>query len=51
MAKTILQIPGSEHFYSEGKRPELSAISPKLKVFPYDEEPRGRPNHSRSGGA
>ena len=37
MAKTILQIPGSEHFYSEGKRPELSAISPKLKVFPYDE--------------
>ena len=37
MAKTILKILASEHFYSEGKRPELSAISPKLKIFPYDE--------------
>jgi N-methylhydantoinase B len=36
MAKTVMQIPGSEHFYSEGKRPELGAISPKLKLFPYE---------------
>ena len=36
MARTIMKIPGSEHFYSEGKRPELSEISPKLKIFPYD---------------
>ncbi len=38
MARTIMKIPGSEHFYSEGKRPELSEISPKLKVFPYDKD-------------
>ena len=36
MAKTILQVPGSERFHSEGKRPALSSISPKLKIFPTD---------------
>ena len=36
MAKTILKIPGSEHFYSEGRRPEASRISPKLKLFPHE---------------
>jgi len=39
MAKKIMKIPGSDYYYSDGKRPELSEISPKLKVFPYD------PNH------
>lgn len=38
MAKTILKIPGSERFHSSGARPELSSISPKLKLFPYDPE-------------
>lgn len=37
MSKAILKIPGSERFYSEGRRPELSVISPKLKLFPYDQ--------------
>jgi N-methylhydantoinase B len=37
MAKTVMKILGSEHFYSEGKRPELGAISPKLRLFPYEE--------------
>jgi N-methylhydantoinase B len=36
MAKTILQIPGSERFFSDGSRPDLSAISPKLKLFQSD---------------
>lgn len=38
MAKTILQIPGSERFHSSGARPDESSISPKLKLFPYDPE-------------
>jgi N-methylhydantoinase B len=38
MTKTILKIPGSERFYSEGRRPEPSQISPKLKLFPYDRD-------------
>jgi N-methylhydantoinase B len=38
MAKTILKIPGSEHFFSDGKRPDPSSVSPKLKLFPYDKE-------------
>jgi N-methylhydantoinase B len=38
MAKTILKIPGSDHFFSDGKRPDLSSISPKLKVFSYDDK-------------
>ncbi len=36
MTKTVLKIPGSERFAAQGKRPELSAIAPKLKIFPYD---------------
>ena len=36
MAKTILQIPGSERFFSDGTRPDASAISPKLKLFQSD---------------
>jgi N-methylhydantoinase B len=36
MAKTILQIPGSERFHSQGRRPQLSEISPSLAVFPTD---------------
>src|SRR2546423_382270 len=36
MAKTILQIPGSERFFSDGSRPDPSAISPKLKLFQSD---------------
>lgn len=36
MSKTILKIPGSERFYSEGRRPEPNGISPKLKLFQYD---------------
>lgn len=38
MAKQILKIPDSERFISSGKRPERSAISPKLKLFDYDPE-------------
>jgi N-methylhydantoinase B len=38
MAKTILKIPGSDHFFSDGKRPELSSVSPKLKLFVYDKQ-------------
>ncbi len=38
MAKQILKIPDSERFISTGKRPERSAISPKLKLFEYDPE-------------
>ena len=34
MAKTILKIAGSERFHSDGRRPDLAAISPKLKLFP-----------------
>jgi len=37
MKMEVLKIPGSERFCAEGKRPELDAISPKLKIFPYDE--------------
>ena len=36
MSKSVLKIPGSEHFAAQGKRPEPSAISPQLKIFPYD---------------
>ncbi len=36
MAKTILQIPGSERFFSDGTRPDASAISSKLKLFQTD---------------
>lgn len=36
MAKTILKIPGSERFHSQGRRPEPSEISPKLDIFAYD---------------
>jgi N-methylhydantoinase B len=34
MAKTILRVAGSERFHSQGKRPDLAAISPKLRLFP-----------------
>jgi N-methylhydantoinase B len=37
MKMEVLKIPGSDRFCAEGKRPELDAISPKLKIFPYDE--------------
>ena len=37
MSKTIMKIPGSDYFYSEGKRPCVKEISPKLKLFKYDE--------------
>ena len=36
MAKTILRIPGSERFFSDGKRPDVDSISPKLKLFASD---------------
>ena len=37
MKMAILQIPGSERFCADGKRPDKESISPKLKIFPYDE--------------
>lgn len=38
MSKSVLKIPGSERFAAQGKRPELSAISSKLEIFPFDPE-------------
>jgi N-methylhydantoinase B len=36
MPKTILQIPGSERFFSDGRRPLDGEISPRLNLFSTD---------------
>ena len=48
MTKTILKIPGSDHFAAQGKRPDPSAISPKLKIFPLTPTTRSTRSRSRS---